>query len=236
MYHSAEPAYTERMSRFLLLLVSTLISLAAAEGTLRALRDPPTKFFALAPGINSLFKPQPEIFPGISGESRYVTSSDGIRGDELASAPARRILVLGGSAAECIYLDGSEAWPRLLQEKLSATTGEKVWVGNIGASGQNSRDHLQQLRYLPPQYPEIKTYAVLLGVNDFLMRLKQGNDYRPLKFGTPEFDRESISRSFAIYPESLRLALYDSERHWYERFALWAALGKIKESRLFDIF
>jgi hypothetical protein len=59
--------------------------------------------------MRKVFKPDPALLPGISGDSRFDVDSDGIRGDEMPRGDAYRILAVGGSTTECLYLDQEEA-------------------------------------------------------------------------------------------------------------------------------
>lgn len=72
------------------------------------------------------------VLPGISEAGGFHTNSEGIRGDEFASEQKYRILAVGGSTTECLYLDDKEAWPYLLQTKISQSKDAPIWVGSIG--------------------------------------------------------------------------------------------------------
>lgn len=130
------------------------------------------------PYLTKVFRPAPEIMPGIFGTSKFILNSCGIRGDELNSKHTRRILVIGGSSAECLYLDQSEAWPYLLQKKLNQNLGrDEAWVGNAGMSGKNTGDHLKLIKYFPLKRFKIDTIIVLTGINDLSSRLSLDKEY-----------------------------------------------------------
>jgi hypothetical protein len=78
-------------------------------------------------------------------------------------------------------LDDLEAWPYLLQDRLNATAGSKryIWVGNAGKSGHNTRNHIVQVERLVNQYPKIDAVLLLIGDNDFELRLALDELYRP---------------------------------------------------------
>ena len=116
------------------------------------------------PHLNIVFRPDPDILPGVQGDARFVINSSGIRGDELADDQNYRILAIGGSTTECAYLDQGETWPYLLQNRLARVMGQKVWVGNVGKSGMNTRDHILHTKYLLPQFPKIDAVLLLVGV------------------------------------------------------------------------
>ena len=99
-----------------LVAVSMALTLALAEFGLRLAM--PTGYFIWKPRMERTFHPAPEFMPGVTGVSTFRTNSQGLRADELTGQEGRRILALGGSTTECLYLDQSEAWPRLLQDLL----------------------------------------------------------------------------------------------------------------------
>lgn len=160
--------------RLVLVVAGVAAALALAETFLRIEPTFPYPYCVWPPNLRKVFHPDPQVMPGVSGESRFVVSSAGIRGDEIAPDQRYRMLALGGSTTECLYLDQSEAWPQLLQQSL----GPSVWVGNVGKSGRSTRHHVVQVKHLLPQYPRIDAIIVLAGVNDFLKRLEADRNYR----------------------------------------------------------
>ncbi len=62
-------------------------------------------------------------------------------------------------------LDDAEAWPARLQALLEERTGEDVWVGNMGLSGQQSIDYTARIRMQVPHLdPDL--VIVMPGGND----------------------------------------------------------------------
>ena len=175
-------------------------------------------FAVWPPHYSVIFEPTPNITPGISGRTRFFINSKGIRGDEFSSEPQSHILAVGGSTTECFFLDQSEAWPALLQEKLKAH-GYNVWVGNVGASGIDTRHHLLQVKYLLPQYPFIDTLLLMTGVNDLLLRLWEDGSYRP----TPYFETRLLREAFYIVPLTKKTT--DPS---FKRTGWWQALRSVK--------
>lgn len=159
------------MRRRILGLALTLVSLALflvlGEIALRLMS--PDRYYVWEPGTRQIFRPMPSIMPGIEGESRFFINEHGLRGDPFSPDQDYRILAVGGSTTECLYLDETEAWPRLLQERL----GPRVWVGNVGRSGQMTHNHVLQVEKLTRQYPRIDAVLLLAGVNDLMRRLKE---------------------------------------------------------------
>src|SRR6185295_4099420 len=102
------PLILKLVQRCGLALLSSLLALGLGEAVLRLpSRD---AFYIWPPHLHQEMHPTPEIMPGVSGTARFEVSSLGLRGDELPAARDLRILALGGSTTECLYLDQTEAW------------------------------------------------------------------------------------------------------------------------------
>ncbi|HEX9940404.1 MAG TPA: GDSL-type esterase/lipase family protein [Thermoanaerobaculia bacterium] len=213
------PAPSRKLARLAqrgaLALVSALLALAAGEAILRLLsRD---AFYVWPPHLHQELHPTPDIMPGVSGTSRFEINSLGLRGDELSDARDVRILALGGSTTECLYLDQTEAWPHLLQERL----GPRVWVGNAGRSGRNTRHHRLQAEKLLDQLPSLDAVIVLVGVNDLSIRLSRDTAWAPVDFASPEEVDPLIQEAFEIRPPQFAAGAF------YKRTALHQALKKL---------
>jgi hypothetical protein len=212
--------------RLLLSCVSAVISLllcgAALQFALPSMRS--KGYYLMPPNHRTVFRPHPGIMPGISGDSNFVTNSNGIRGDEFTAQDAYRILAVGGSTTECSYLDQPETWTHLLQETLNRNTrNQKVWVGNGGLSGTTTRHHLVAMQYLPLREMKINAVILLIGINDLYVRLSHDKDYDPNFLEKPEVKKELLYRTFSgtyhLYPED----------PFYKKSALWQMLRKAKQ-------
>jgi len=208
----------------LVLTISAAVSLVGVEIVLRKMA--PKQYYVYRPGIETITNPIPGAMPGIEGEALFYINSSGIRGDEFSDDQVYRILALGGSTTECFYLDTDEAWPYLLQELLSEKLNRRIWVGNVGRSGHNSRHHMVQVEKLLEQYPELDAVMILVGVNDFHQHLATDIYYRPL----PPFESLStnlyhalLRRAFGVHPPQLDFAL-----PFYKQTVLWGRLRHIK--------
>lgn len=203
-----------------LLLIGLFLSLLVSEIILGALF--PTGYFVWEPNLNNTFKPHPDVMPGIHGKSRFVINSQGIRGEEFSPEQTYRILAIGGSTTECLFLDQSEAWPYLLQRTLDETTlnNQEVWVGNVGRSGQTTRHHILEMRYLLPQYPKVDAVVMLIGVNDLLVRLAQDVNYQPNFMDRVGSEEQLIPRTFSVYPEE--------SLPFYKGTAIWRLARRVK--------
>lgn len=123
----------------------------------------------------------------------------GYRGEKIKNHENEyRILIIGGSTSECLYLDNKETWPYLLKKELGETVNNKeVITMNIGKSGHGLRNNLLALKYLPDYY-EPDLIIILTGANDVLFRLSRGSAWQP--FNESEYDRTE-SYTFSVTPE-----------------------------------
>ena len=148
-----------------LILVSSILSLGALEAIVRIV-SPPNMFSPYLP-----LRPHNKIelhvnLSGVSSFAHNTTNSWGLRGDEPPSEwnDFFTIVVIGGSTAQCYYLDDHKTWPYLLQEKLKASF-PKTWVGNGGISGHSTRAHVLFVREaISRMKPKVALF--LVGIND----------------------------------------------------------------------
>ncbi len=137
------------------------------------------KYYVWPPNLRKVSKPIPGIMHGVSGIAHFNVNSDGIRGDEISSEQQYRILAIGSSDTECPFINQEKSWPYVLQRKLNALHQRKVWVGNVGKSARDTREHFMHMKYLLPQYPGIDTVIILAGCNDLGRRLVEDKKYDP---------------------------------------------------------
>lgn len=151
-------------------IVMTLVLILPIElvvrvvGARRVTVDRAFEYYVWPPQSQMKFDPQD--LPGVSGLSHFTINARGIRGPEFGEADAQRLLCVGGSTTECCYLDDSETWPELLRQRLTASGGKPIWVGNIGRSGRMLSDHYTALANLP-EADMVDTWLVMSGINDF---------------------------------------------------------------------
>lgn len=112
----------------------------------------------------------PPDLHGVTPPGEFTTNSRGIRGPEFSDEDRFRILCVGGSTAECMYLDDSEAWPHLLGERLKDISPH-IWVGNLGRSGLAAKDHAVLLEHVP-EASMADCWLVLVGGNDLGLRCR----------------------------------------------------------------
>src|SRR5262245_21278002 len=217
----------QRLRKILLICFSVAFALLLGETALQFALDVVHNngYYFMPPRHKAVFRPRSGIMPGISGDSNFVTNSNGIRGDEFTAQDTYRILAVGGSTTECSYLDQPETWTHLLQETLNRNTqNQKVWAGNGGLSGTTTRHHLVAMQYLPLREMKINAVILLIGINDLSLRLSHDKDYDPNFLEKPEVKKELLYRTFSgtyqLYPED----------PFYKRSALWQLLRKAKQT------
>lgn len=203
-----------RLGTCVLVLCGIVMGLILGEALVRLFLD--DRYHVWPPGLRQVFTPSPTVMPGITGPSRYVINQDGWRGDLLPHDDTTyKILAIGGSTTECVYLDETETWPYILQQSLSTTS--KVWVGNAGRSGLNTRNHIVQLAHLSKSR-SLDAIIMLLGVNDFMQRLAKGADYQPFLGvdALPRSDYEILmSQTFFTWPGA------DNREPFFKRTAVY---------------
>lgn len=153
------------LSVYSLLLPVSLFEMAAWTVGLRDLPWTPQqrRFQVTAPDL-----------PGLSGEVRFTTTWFGVRAPDIWPANREdRILCLGGSTTECLYVSDEDTWPWKLGTLLTEHRGGPVLVANAGRSGHFTGHHhfqLQHYRYAA----EFGTVIVLCGIND-MAAFRRGN-------------------------------------------------------------
>ena len=164
---------TDLLPKLALAATVTAASLGLAETALR-FTAPPLSLI-LKPGMVREFHPSPVHLPGVDGASRFEVNSMGFRAGPIPQTATVRVVALGGSTTECIFLDTSEAWPAVLQARLSDGSGV-AWVGNAGISGTRVRHHVVQAETVVHSVPELDAVIVMAGANDFLYYLRNGGE------------------------------------------------------------
>jgi len=205
--------------------VSAVITLLLCEAALQyALPSIHSKgYYFMPPTYRTVFRPHPGIMPGVSGDSKFDTNSNGIRGDEFTTQDTYRILAIGGSTTQCAYLDQPETWTRLLQEALNRDTqNQRVWVGNGGLSGTTTRHHLIAMQHLPLREMKINAVILLIGINDLSRRLSHDKSYDPNFLGKPEVKEELLYETFT------GTFYLHAEDPFYKKTAIWQMLRKTK--------
>jgi lysophospholipase L1-like esterase len=231
------------VARLAALLGALAVGLALAELSVRLVAPGGSVYAVLPPSLHVTLRPDSALLPGVHGEAEYVVNSVGIRGPEFPpdSVPAFAILAVGGSTTENLFLDADETWPGVMRRLLPRTAdGRAVWVGDVGKSGLNARDHAVQVKYLLAQWPRINAVIVLSGVNDLTMALAASDGYRaPPPITDPAAEAMQLRRAFSMVPGPIFASnteyLIATGAPWYKRTAVYQLLKRARflwENRL----
>jgi len=222
------------LSNLALAAASVIVALAAAELVLREVLPPSRGYFVLEPGTDWTVTAAPDVIHGVEGVSHVRVNRFGVRGRPFGDDRTEyRILAVGGSTTQCWVLDDTNVWTHLLETDLDRTAdGRQVWVGNVGRSGANTRDHVLHLKYLLPQYPHIDVVVSLVGVNDMMSALQQGWGYRlPALVTEPGAENEQLKRAFARVPGGIQDAIRTLNAPWYKATVLWQLARRVRLAR-----
>ena len=206
---------------------AALLGATIAEGALRVFLPGSDAYYVLTPGSTIVTNPLSDVMPGVSGQAEFRTNAEGIRGPEFGPPDSEyRILTFGGSTAQNVYLDQSEAWPILVGELLGLTTdGRRTWAGSVGRSGATTRTNVVQFRHLIPSLPRIDAVVMLLGVNDLGAALQEGWAYTtPDPLSDPAAERAQLRQSFVRVPGRIQdqfPAYAEGATPPYKRLAIW---------------
>lgn len=204
-----------RFINIALLSISIIVSLLLAEGILRIVSG--NEYYIWLPNLKYVFYPDSKIFPGIQDTSYLEINSLGLRANTNEIDNATNILVLGGSAAECLYLDQKETWPALIEKYLNENSSKKTNVFNGGRSGLTSQHHLIQIQKLLERNEWIDLIIVMEGLNDLQYAISFENDYKPK-------DLQSV------YEEAFWLSPYKEITPFYRNTYLFKYLSKVKKA------
>jgi len=152
-----------------------------AEFAARALLTRFGRYYVWAPGARMRLELDRNTLPTLEPVATHAINADGERGDEPPDDEGTfRVLVVGGSAAECYYLDQRTQWPNVLQEALSrpenlARLGaRRVHVGNIARSLVTARHVDRILERTLDRYSRIDAIVFLVGASDAVTWMEHG--------------------------------------------------------------
>jgi hypothetical protein len=145
----------------------------------------------------------PAVFPTCDPLVRFESNRLGERG----AAPPRdlshtfRILVGGGSAAECFYIDQPATWPEALGRELSSPAAlarlqrSAVHVGNVALSLTDCRAQVLLFSRILPRLPRSDVTLLMTGAADLVRWLE---DHTPPTLAETPIPASSL---FAVHPE-----------------------------------
>lgn len=178
------------------------LALVAAEYAARAWLARNGRYYVWAPGARMRLEIDRTTLPTLEPVAEHAINTDGERGDEPPDEDGTyRVLVAGGSAAECYYLDQKSQWPHVLQEALSrpenlARLGaRRVHVGNVARSLVTCRHVDRILEMTLPHYGRVDAIVFLVGASDVVTWMEQGTPARIDESPIP------ASQVFAQHPE-----------------------------------
>jgi hypothetical protein len=168
-----KPRISSAVASFVLLVFSTLFAVAAVELSIRLfLQAAHSEFFPRPPHKTFVLSTTDQITPGLAGKKLFTTNEFGLRGPALPTdKKVYRIVTVGGSTTECLYLDDSEEWSHLLMTDLNdAGRGERAWVANAGVAAHTTVHHLRLMQTLPV-FSKVNMAVFLTGINDLIYAL-----------------------------------------------------------------
>jgi hypothetical protein len=161
-----------------------------ARGILRR-----SKRYALVPHARSEFQLDLSELPQLEPLVRTAINAEGERGGELPSRDRRtfRVLVAGGSAAECYMLDQEAAWPAVVERELRADPGPIeqpfIHVGNIARSLLPCAGIARILEGVLPRYPHLDVLVTYVCASDVVAWMQQG---APSQLSESELSEEQL--------------------------------------------
>jgi hypothetical protein len=205
-------------------VILAAIGLLLIELFCRRLIPPPDNFYIWPPGIERTYTPDQKILPGTSPRVWFRTNSYGLRSFNPIPTDDYRILVLGGGAAECLYLNQRETWPRRIISRLQEAPPQlRIWVGNGGRIGQNSRDNILHLHKLPLKALDVDAIIILTVVDDLLLPLRQGAGYNPDYMEQPGSYTRQLDHAFRFVPYQYSLP----SPPFFKKLGIWRVAKRI---------
>ncbi|HYL70624.1 MAG TPA: hypothetical protein VEY89_04905, partial [Candidatus Dormibacteraeota bacterium] len=141
-----------------------------------------TGYHVWLPGMRLELRQDADAFTQVEPRVRFEVNADGERGSDVPRATTGlfRVLVAGGSSAECLALDQPTSWPGVLERLLSTDATRRtlgvaaVHVGNIARSGIGSRQLDLILEHVLPRYGRLDALVIMVGASDVLRWLEEG--------------------------------------------------------------
>jgi len=169
------------MTIWMLVGLAGLAFLAAEAGCRWWIRRR-SRYYVWPPGQRLEVRQDPGVFPEVEPRVHVDINADGERGGDVRGDQEGlyRILVAGGSAAECFALDQPTTWPGQLEhllnapDSLRALGARRVHVGNIAHSGVGSADLDLIFERVLPQYRRLDAILIMVAASDVYHWLEDG--------------------------------------------------------------
>lgn len=173
-------------ARFAIGTFAGLVAVAIGDAYLQV-AAPCAGFHLRPPHVVYEFRPDSKDYVQVSRIARSTHNAEGLRGPEMPSLQdARRIICVGGSTTECLFLDDADTWTSQLMGMLNAAGRGRYWVGSAGHCDYASGHHLRFLE-TSPLVDHTVVVVVLVGIDDLmrhLMRLDAGEIAPPILLQT----------------------------------------------------
>src|SRR5262245_28284081 len=113
--------------RLIAILLGCGLGLVIAETVLRITWADSNHYYLWPPNYTKTLVLAPGIFHGVAPVAHLHINSRGIRGSEWSRNRSQeyRILAVGGSTTESLYLDDARTWPALLEAAMPQTTDKR---------------------------------------------------------------------------------------------------------------
>jgi lysophospholipase L1-like esterase len=205
-----------------LVLSSLCVSFALAELAARFYLARFGRYFVWQRHARSRRELDRGVLPTLDPTVRFDINEIGERGDPVPRDLSRvyRVLVAGGSATECYYIDQKSTWPAVVQRVLNEDRNlqqlgvERVHVGNISRSLASAAHLCRIFEHVMPRYEKLDAIVLLVGGSDVIRWLERGAP------NTVEDEPIPASDVFAEHPEGpfgwrlKSLALWRIAKHW----------------------
>jgi hypothetical protein len=181
-----------------LIVIATALAIVAVELTARAILRR-RGYYVWPPYYRRRYALDRETHPQLEPVIWFLVNSQGERGSEYRpDAGVYRVVVAGGSAAECGLNDQTTQWAaqleRMLNEPryLEVLGARRVHVGNIARSGLDARALDWVFEHVLGRYDRIDLLVLMAGQGDLLKWIESGLDaHRP---------PVPIEAAFSVYP------------------------------------
>ena len=127
-------------------------------------------YYVFPPHAKLEFDIDRDTLPQLQPIVRTRFNRDGERGDEAPRGGRLfRVLVIGGSSAQCMLVDQGSTWPSLLQKHLNAPATlealgvERAHVGNIGKASMHSASLVMIMERVLPRYEQLDALVMMFG-------------------------------------------------------------------------
>lgn len=208
----------------LTILLGLALVFVLAELALRRFYRRRAMAWPLEPGSRVVSEIDRETLPSLDPIVRFYVNADGERGDPLPSdwSDVYRVLVAGGSAAECYYLDQDKQWPmvlqRLLTQHAAALGVRRAHVGNIARSMQRCDCVAWMLEKMVPRMPRLDAVVLMVGASDLVTWMQDGcpEDVRAVRPAPSHCFQQHDLGPFGWSPS--RLALREALRRAKNRY------------------